>query len=169
MIIGGNKDSSRQSLIFPSVNSYILHSVNLYQDFVQFVAKRVFYLYANESLMQPVAVFFPSLFVTPPLHCEYPIRFPIKGATSFSCQGKSQVARECYTPVEVGQVSLFALALSTSIRLRILQSLRDHPFMNMRYFSDHQQMTVAMKRQFVSRFEIPMRLWMVRRISPKRC
>ncbi len=66
---GGNKDSSRQSFIFPSLNSYILHSVNSYQDFVQFVAKRFFYLYANESLMQPVFVFFPSLFVTLSLHC----------------------------------------------------------------------------------------------------
>ena len=39
--------------------------------------------------MEPVAVFSPSLFVTLSLHWEYPIRFAIKGATSFSCQGKS--------------------------------------------------------------------------------
>ncbi len=103
MRTGGNKDSSRQFFTFPSLNSYILHSVNLYQDFVQFVAKIFSYLYANKSLMQPAAVFLSSFFVTLSLHCKYPIRFAIKGATSFSCQGKSQVAGECYTAVEVGQ------------------------------------------------------------------
>ena len=81
----------------PSLNSYILHSVNLYQDFVHFFAKRVFYIYANKSLMQPVAVFFPSLFVTLSSYCEYPFRFAIKGATSFSCQGKCPYLVKCYT------------------------------------------------------------------------
>ena len=117
MIIGRNKDSSRQSFIFPSLNSYILHSVNSYQEFVQFVAKRLFYLYANKSLLQPVAQLLSFLFVTLSSHCRSPIRFAIKGATSFSSQGKLQVARECYTAVEAGQVSLFALALCTSVRL----------------------------------------------------
>ena len=40
----------------------------------------------------------------------------IKGATSFSCQEKLQVAGEGYTAVEVGQVSFFALAPNTSLR-----------------------------------------------------
>ena len=118
MIIGGNKDSSRQSFIFPSLNSFFLHSVicirtssNLLQKESLFLCTQITSVACSRSISFP--------FVTLSSHCEYPIRFAIKGATSFSCQGKLQVAGECNTTVEVGQVSIFALALSMRVRVCI--------------------------------------------------
>ena len=63
-----------------------------------------------QTITQPIAVFFPSLFVTLSFLCKYPIRFAIKGATSLSCQGKLQVAGECYTAVEFGQNSVCVIS-----------------------------------------------------------
>ena len=123
MIIGGTKDSSCQSFIFPSLNSFILHSA--------ICIRTPSYLLQKESLSLCTRITFVAcslasllpFFVTLSSHFISPIRFAIKGATSFSSQGKLQVAGECYTVVEVGQVSLFVLALSTSVRLCICPSV----------------------------------------------
>ena len=52
----------------------------------------------------------------------------------------SQVAGECYTVVEVGQVSLFVLALSTSVR-----SCTFFSNLSATYVPDYEKMTDALQ------------------------
>ena len=103
MIIGRNKNSSLHSFISPSLNSLILHSVICIRTLSNLLQKESLSLCAQiTSVACSCLRSFP--FLSPCLHiANIWLGFAIKGATSFSYQGKLQVAGECYTTVEVHQ------------------------------------------------------------------
>ena len=100
LLAGGRQDGQKSSQNFANTWKY--------RPKYRPTRTSIWYINTNTKKAASIKTVYNSIFFTLSSHCKHPTRFAIKGA--------SQVAGECYTAVEVGQVSLSALALSTSVR-----------------------------------------------------